>query len=996
MNSAESEIKFKIAINKDERLRNKYKVFCRENRIPYPTNFTLEGFSLSELKMHVSKGLSFGCGYYRDDYRHGENFLGSNLLVLDIDKGMDLREALENPLIAENAALIYTSPSHTDANHKFRIVFVTPWELGRDEYRTAILNLHRKFLPGSVDPSCTDFARCFYGNTEAKYFLHASRYIGEELLTELLQPLKEEIKAKSGPLSATEKRIRLETSQNLRKQIIEYSEEVLERVRHALGFIPNKKKDDNRRHIYLNLVKALQSVYDEATIRDLLSNKIDPISSFTIQEALAEDYHLEIGTVFNLAKEQGWSLDKFFDERNKGLQAEKKLPVPSIATEILDNRYLSEYSDWGFLRSTTIIVHSSHGTGKTAWAMNQLREELFIYVTHREELAKDIWLRLGNSGIDCLFYKELDGNDYRVVSQSIVICIDSLWKLNVDNFQNHYVIVDEFDQFVNHIHGITCKENRIGIHDNLLKIVRTSKRNFFLSSDFPEVSISFIRRVLHQLDFEYLFNRYIPNVGRELFIHRTEESILRHAFQKLREGHKISIASFSKRKALYYEKRFKAEFSDQKDLKIICIVRDTKEMEEQRALLQDKSLIKEYSVVIFSPVLSSGVDFNYEYSDYNYLIANSWRTSDHFEGIQMSNRMRNYKELHFFCISSKEIDHANTFRSAMLYNQPSLLRDYRRFYRNHHLTTKLRASKIDIPRKYKKEWGAFILNSFQVRKYKALLYVDLFPNLINGFLYRGYKVQYYRSEVGEDHVQQATVNAFQEKSIEEKIGIQTEEELDRILFAKDISEAQYLMILKGGARTVEEHCSLIKYEYQRLVGFIPGDTESERDLEETIRSRISIDSLKRKMEHFRLLYFGNAYARRIDNTQFKSRMFQDFEFNEIKYNLLKDIYSLIPKKDWFSSKDIPDLVVYVNQHKFTISNNLFDVTAVHLKHPMRFVSSFLKFLDLNLESKQKGKDKHQIYRMDERKLTILNKRCSRMTIGFESKEQELLEFPISS
>ncbi|TGL46864.1 hypothetical protein EHQ61_16295 [Leptospira wolffii] len=987
-----SEIHFKIAVNKDNRLKNKYKEYCRENKIAYPTNFMLTEFSLAELRDHVSQGLSFACGYYQGDYRHGKNFLGSNLLVLDIDKGMNLREALESPLISENAALIYTSPSHTDTNHKFRIVFVTPRELERDEYKTAILNLHGKFLSGSVDSSCTDFARSFYGNTNAEFLLQTSRSIKEELLEELLQPFKEEIAIGSGPMPSASKRDRLGPPKNLPKQIIEYPEEVLERVRHALSFIPNKIKDDNRRNIYLNIVKALQSVYDVATIRDLLSNKIDPASSFNIQEALAEDYQIEIGTIFNLAKEHGWSLDQFFDARDKELQSEKKLPVPSIATEILDNRYLSEYPDWGFIKSKTIVVHSSHGTGKTAWAMNQLREELFIYVTHREELAKDIWLRLGNSGIDCHFYKDFDGNDYRVVSQSVVICIDSLWKLNVDNFQNHYLIVDEFDQFVNHIHGVTCKENRIGIHDNLLKIVRNAKQNFFLSSDFPEVSINFIRRVLHQVDFEYLFNRYIPNIGRELFIHRTEESILRHAFQRLREGHKISIASFSKRKALQYEKRFKAEFSDQKDLKVICIVRDTKDMEEQKALLQDKALIKEYSVVIFSPVLSSGVDFNYEYSDYNYLIANSWHTSDHYEGIQMSNRMRNYKELHLFCISSKGIDHANTFRSVKSYIFPSLLAAYRKFYRNHHLTVKLRASKINISNKYKKEWRAFILNSFQVKRYKAFLFLDLFPNLINGFLYRGYKVQYYSPPIGEEVV----IDLSHESSVKEKIGNQIEEELERVFFAADITEIQYLQILKGGAWTENQNYSLKKYQYQRLVGYIPGNVESENDLKETIYSRKSIDSLKRKMDHFKLLTFGESYARKKDDSQFKDRMFQDFEFNEVKYNLLRDIYSLIPKEDWFTGKNIPDLLDYVNQHKATISNNLFEITEAHLKFPIRFVSSFLKFLDLNLETKQKGKDKHQIYKIDKRKLSILNKRCSRMVIGFESQEQELLEVPINS
>ncbi|TGM09691.1 hypothetical protein EHQ86_00320 [Leptospira yasudae] len=963
----ENSIKFKIAINTDKRLKNKYKDFCRKFGIIYPTNFEQVEFSISDLKSHIVSGLSFACGYYRNNHRHGKEFIGSNLLVLDVDGVLNIEEALEHPIVAANASLIYTTVNHTAERNKFRIIFLVSMDLNRDEYYNAIRNLHSQFKKGEIDTSCSDHARNFYGNTNAKFYLDSPRFISDELLTSLLKPVT--------TINFTnfnyndDKRLRY-AGEERRKEKIEYPEILLDRIKHALEFIPNKVLDDGRHDTYFKLTCALRSVMNMSAVLNLLSTKISSNSSFSILDSLKSGITLNIGVLFSIAKEHGWTLGDYFQKISDRAGNEYQLPIPEGITESIHCQYLNDYKGFDSIQSRTIVIHSSHGTGKTDWVMNQLKDSVFIYLTHREELARDISKRLDKSGISNKFYKELDGNDFKLVRESLVICVDSIYKLNLSNYDNPIVVIDEIDQFVNHLHGPTCKEFRIAILSSLLQLTTISKRNYYLSADIPNITVRFIQGVLGIKDYCYLFNSFVPNKGRKLNLHQTEESVLLHAISRLKEGHKISIASFSKKKALLYEQRFLKEFGEEFRSKIICIVLETKNINEQRALLRDKSLVENYSVIIFSPVLSSGVDFNYPYSQYNYLLANANRTLDHFEGIQMAMRFRNYSELHLFIIGRKDIDDANSFVTSSLIRREGVLSEFLKFRKKHHMAMRLREAKISISEKLKKDCSSFILNSFLLKSRKRLLYFNLYSNLLNGFIYRGYTVGFYKgtsSPVGQ---------LFNNSEIQD--------ESYKILNAESINAATYYRILNEGATTHDEIFSKLNYEIKALIGYLPGDIESEADFRETVKSKINVDLLKEKMKNFKLLYFGRAYARNKDDRSIRRDMIQDYEFNELKYHLINNIYKLLPKEGWFKKDDLGELKQFVLNHYSDITENLFRVRKSHINEPMRFVSSFLNILGLKTEKKQKSKKKYQVYRIDKNILFTLEKRCRRLSIQFNT------------
>lgn len=78
--------------------------------------------SVEDLVAHITQGYPV-THQFSGGRRKKENFLCTDVLFADIDHGMTLEEALDDKFIKAHATFIYTTPSHTHDNHRFRIVF---------------------------------------------------------------------------------------------------------------------------------------------------------------------------------------------------------------------------------------------------------------------------------------------------------------------------------------------------------------------------------------------------------------------------------------------------------------------------------------------------------------------------------------------------------------------------------------------------------------------------------------------------------------------------------------------------------------------------------------------------------------------------------------------------------------------------------------------------------------------------------------------------------
>jgi DNA polymerase I-like protein with 3'-5' exonuclease and polymerase domains len=146
-----------------------------------------------------------------------------------------------------------------------------------------------------------------------------------------------------------------------------------------------------------------------------------------------------------------------------------------------------------------ICVKGQKGTGKTYFLEHLSREakandKPLIAVTHRIQLSQSLAIRLGLTYID-----DIEGKVECV--KNIALCIDSLAKINPDQFKGALIVIDEVVQVLEHfLLGDTCKYKRQGILKalrRLAKVILESGGKFVIAdADLNAATIKFFLGLL--------------------------------------------------------------------------------------------------------------------------------------------------------------------------------------------------------------------------------------------------------------------------------------------------------------------------------------------------------------------------------------------------------------------------------------------------------------------------------------------------------------------
>jgi hypothetical protein len=125
--------------------------------------FQNTALSVDELKAMISEGYAIAPFLMKGRKSQG-NWLGAELCCVDVDGTMTLQEALKMEL-TQHCLFLYTSPSHTEAEHRFRLVFALPhFERNIETYRTTLQKLIAAYC---ADESCSDPSKFYFGNSRA-------------------------------------------------------------------------------------------------------------------------------------------------------------------------------------------------------------------------------------------------------------------------------------------------------------------------------------------------------------------------------------------------------------------------------------------------------------------------------------------------------------------------------------------------------------------------------------------------------------------------------------------------------------------------------------------------------------------------------------------------------------------------------------------------------------------------------------------------------------
>ena len=106
----------------------------------------------------------WSAGIFKEGYRQASNFLGSDLMPIDIDEGMTINEAKE--IFKDYAHIIATTRSHQKKKNgviadRFRVVLVLSEPIDKEKNYVATYKHLCELFP-CIDPSCSDGSRLYY------------------------------------------------------------------------------------------------------------------------------------------------------------------------------------------------------------------------------------------------------------------------------------------------------------------------------------------------------------------------------------------------------------------------------------------------------------------------------------------------------------------------------------------------------------------------------------------------------------------------------------------------------------------------------------------------------------------------------------------------------------------------------------------------------------------------------------------------------------------
>lgn len=129
--------------------------------------------TIEEILEHVKFGHGILFGHLNSNERKGNNFVGTDIVAVDIDGTLPLDELRHNKDYSDVLA-VYTTARHTLEKHRYRIIIPLHSYFEDIEEVESIIKYYIDSFGG--DPACSDPTRGWYGNTETEYFIRFGLY----------------------------------------------------------------------------------------------------------------------------------------------------------------------------------------------------------------------------------------------------------------------------------------------------------------------------------------------------------------------------------------------------------------------------------------------------------------------------------------------------------------------------------------------------------------------------------------------------------------------------------------------------------------------------------------------------------------------------------------------------------------------------------------------------------------------------------------------------
>jgi hypothetical protein len=615
----------------------------------------------------VVKDFGYAFSYrFSGGIRKTENFLGADFLAVDVDNGMLISQALENPIVTKYCSLLYTTVSHTLERHRFRLVFRLPRTItDARELKAAAVSLSRR-LGG--DLSATDAARLFYGSRRCQ--------------TELLEHAIDEAFLESLIADG---------------RVLAVSDSV---AHHWKAVTSRSQLQINRDQLFTTAEGKkvpICEVFHKVSVYCPFHPDDNPSAFIAVGPSGRTFFRCSACQLTRYMEGAGeGSYD--FNSFEKAMQAIKDRKTPEQSAEFTTFDYYSKgvikqkladihFSDEQYLKLSRIedgitLIKSPKGSGKTHYLVGALQEVLLTHgkkatllsyieeetdpderyhtskrvllIGHRQALIRDLCQRLGLNCYldDPVVWRtprdggEIAGRFISPVSEAALprygVCLDSLWRVK----DQHYdiIIIDESEQVLSHFLSDTIGEQRYKLFEQFKELVAKATSVVALDADLGWASANTLlalwrdnpRKTKGSEHLGIYINKW-KEKGAELQLYVTKGHLFEQLKASLASGERVFVASNSRSKV----KALKESLSILskkigKQLKVLVITAENSRTAEiQKFITNIKTEILKYDAILASPSLGTGVDITF---------ANSKREIDAVFGI-FENQINSHTEI---------------------------------------------------------------------------------------------------------------------------------------------------------------------------------------------------------------------------------------------------------------------------------------------------------------------------------------------------------------
>lgn len=548
--------------------------------------FLNHDLSALELAEQINKGFAFSF-QFRPSVRQIRNFLCSDVIAADIDEGMTLDEAASNDLIQNFGTILYTTASHTDEEHRFRVIFELPRTVtDSEELRFALRGLARSL---DSDYAATDPARISYGSRGSN-----PQIIGHRLTSEKLDEL---IELGKTPHNLTDTADKSGYTTSRSSLFLAADMEVIDRQGHS---------------------HSIHAVPPRTSIYCPFHTDKNP-SAFTVESRSgSKGIHCSSCQQTFWVKEREPSPYDFFEFDRLAEEAHKTFVPGEIVSESslpgfeeinphhdLNERFLPSMG----LELGRTLVKSPKGTGKTEYLNNVIRDAnkrgwSVLLIGHRRTLIHASADRLG---LECYLDRE---PSKKKNPRMFAISVDSIVKLSTKQDKYDVVLIDESEQVFSHLIADTMDIARKRLAYMFVQhFIRAAKSVVALDADLNRITLRALQTFgSHNPlgDTHYTLNQHKSTSG-QICLYKSKNHLIGELRDSVRTNERCFVCSNSKKVVEELTLALQMEFGEA--LKILSITSANSGDDKIVEFIKNiQTRITDYQVVIVSPAISSGID----------------------------------------------------------------------------------------------------------------------------------------------------------------------------------------------------------------------------------------------------------------------------------------------------------------------------------------------------------------------------------------------------